>query len=127
MKVFTIGYAGKKFDEFLSTLKKNKINAIIDVRRFPSSKYPEFNKEFLQQELPKHGIAYFHLEGLGGFRRGYEDHMQTSDFKRGMEKLMKLIQERVCCILCLERKVKYCHRRFISDWLKSKGVNVVHL
>jgi len=51
--VFTIGYAGRKFDEFTKLLTENNVEALVDVRRFPSSKYPEFTSEFLRKELSK--------------------------------------------------------------------------
>lgn len=64
MRVFTIGYAGMKFEDFVKLLMQNEVEAIVDVRRFPKSKYPQFAKEFLEMELPKFGIDYRHITEL---------------------------------------------------------------
>lgn len=63
MKIFTIGHSNRNIEEFLTLLKKNKIEVLIDVRRFPSSKkFPWFNKENLSEVLKKENIEYLHFE-----------------------------------------------------------------
>jgi uncharacterized protein (DUF488 family) len=45
-KVFTIGHSNRKWSDFVSTLKDNHIDVVVDVRRYPGSrKCPQFNKE----------------------------------------------------------------------------------
>ena len=85
MRAFTIGYAGRNFESFLKLLLQNEVETIVDVRRFPKSKYSEFVKEFLEKELPKFGVGYWHIAELGGFRGGYKEYM--SPFKRNIREV----------------------------------------
>ncbi|MFW6047717.1 MAG: DUF488 family protein, partial [Candidatus Natronoplasma sp.] len=67
-KVYTIGYEGKEFEQFLDILGKYSLKQVIDVRSYPSSKKSKFNKKNLKEELFKASIKYHHLAGLGGLR-----------------------------------------------------------
>jgi len=126
--IYTIGYGGRKFEAFLSLLKKYGINLLVDVRRFPKSKYPEYVKENLEQELPKRGMGYVFMgETLGGFRRGYQEYMKTEAYMRGIKDLLNLAKEGRVAIMCLERSPKGCHRRYISKTLQDLGVQILHI
>jgi len=126
--VYTIGYGNRKFEDFISLLKKYGINMVVDVRRFPKSMYPEYVKENLERELPKMGIKYVFMgDTLGGFRRGYEKHMETETYRRGIKNLSELAKQGNVVIMCLERSPKGCHRRYISQTLKDLGVGVAHI
>lgn len=127
MRAFTIGYAGRKFEHFVELLIRNKVEAIVDVRRYPRSRYPEFTQEFLETELPKFGVDYWHIAELGGFRRGYEEYVKSEEFEKGALKLLQLIEGRICCVMCLERDPTYCHRRFIVEHLEDEGIKVTNL
>jgi len=128
LKIYTIGYSNRKFDDFVSLLKRFNIERVVDVRAFPTSKWPEFVKENLQEALPAHGIDYVHLRELGGYRRGgYEAYMRTNDFKRGLEKLMQLARERPSVVMCVESSPSACHRRFITRRLRRRRWEVVHI
>jgi endonuclease-3 related protein len=126
-RLFNIGYAGKKFGDFINILKANEIDILSDVRRFPTSKYPEFRKEFLESELPRHGIGYIHLAKLGGFRGGYGEYMRTEGFLEGIRELLKLARGKKVCLMCKENQAQYCHRRFILSYLEKLGVETINL
>jgi len=126
--IYTIGYGGRKFENFLSLLKRHGINLVIDVRRFPKSKYSEYVKENLEQELPKRGIGYVFMgDTLGGFRRGYEEYMKTEAYMREIKDLLDLAKKRKVAIMCLERSPKGCHRRYISQTLQDLGIQILHI
>ena len=126
--VYTIGYGGRKFEDLLSLLKKYGINLVVDVRRFPKSKYAEYVKENLEQELPKRGIGYVFMgDTLGGFRRGYQEYMKTEAYMRGIKDLLDLAEKGRVAIMCLERSPKGCHRRYISQTLQDLGVKILHI
>ena len=126
--VYTIGYGNRKFEDFISLLKKYGINIAVDVRRFPRSMYPEYVKENLERELPKLGIKYVFMgDTLGGFRRGYEKHMKKETYRRGIQNLSELAKQGNVVIMCLERSPKGCHRRYISQTLKDLDVGVAHI
>ena len=71
MAIFTIGYGSRKFADFVALLQQNGIYLVVDLRRFPNSKAPEYNKESLEAGLPQFGISYIWMgDTLGGLRRG---------------------------------------------------------
>ena len=71
-KIYALGYGNwKSLQDFVNHLKTHEISVLVDVRRFPTSKNPEFKRENLEVELPKFGIRYVCMgETLGGFRKG---------------------------------------------------------
>ena len=127
--IFTIGHSTRSFEEFINILKKFEINLLVDVRRFPkSTKYPHFNKEFLQEELPKHGIHYLHYPELGGFRKeGYENFAKSKEFTDALFNLLKIIDTKITVIMCAEVLWWRCHRRFIANKLVELGNEVFHI
>lgn len=123
--IFTIGYAGRNFKDLLKVLQDNKIRLIIDVRRWPTSKWKIYARENLNKELKKHNIGYFWLgRELGGYRGSYEKWMVSKEFKSGIERLLKLQHGTRACILCLERNWRDCHRRYIVRYLRKVGKKV---
>jgi uncharacterized protein (DUF488 family) len=126
-KIYTIGYGNRKFDDFVELLKRFGIDLLIDVRRFPTSKWPEFVKENLEASLPARGIAYVHLRVLGGYRGGYKEYKRTDDFKAGLQELMRLAGEKSAAIMCVESSPSGCHRRFIATELKKRRWKVLHI
>lgn len=129
MKVYTIGYAGRDISDFIRILREHNIKVLVDVRRFPKSKYPFFSKEELKDILEKNGIKYVFLgEKLGGFvKGGYEEYMKTKKFEDGFKILLNLIEKENVVLMCREKAAKHCHRRFISALLEKLNVEVIHL
>jgi len=126
--IYTLGYGGRRFEDFLSLLKRHGINLVVDVRRFPKSKYSEYVKENLEQALSERGIRYVFMgDTLGGFRRGYEEYMKTEAYMRGIKDLLDLAQRGKVALLCLERSPRGCHRRYISQTLQDLGVQILHI
>jgi uncharacterized protein (DUF488 family) len=67
--VFTIGHSNRKWSDFISILKDNHVDVLVDVRRNPGSRAcPQFNKEKMTTELRKENVSYVHIEKLGGRR-----------------------------------------------------------
>jgi uncharacterized protein (DUF488 family) len=52
LPIFTIGYGDNKFGDFILLLQQYSIAFVVDVRRFPKSKVPEYNRESLETKLP---------------------------------------------------------------------------
>ena len=129
-RFYTIGYGGVEGCPGIHrSLKDLRIGILVDVRRFPRSKNPGFDRENLEAELNKHTIRYVFMgETLGGYQRGgYEKYTQSEAYKEGIRKLHELAEEGNLAIMCLERSHRYCHRRFISETLEKMGVKAVHL
>jgi uncharacterized protein (DUF488 family) len=143
-RLWTIGHSTRSAEEFNGILAAHEIEALIDVRSFPGSRrYPQFNKQQLASALSENSIAYFHLPELGGRRqtrkdskntawknqsfRGYADHMETAEFQLGIERLMEIAGVNRAAIMCAEALWWRCHRSLISDFLKVRGVEVIHI
>lgn len=145
MTIWTIGHSTRNIEDFISLLEENGIKLVADVRMFPGSKrYPQFNRESLAASLGKHGIRYEHFPELGGRRktkpdsrntawrnasfRGYADYMQTTEFHKGIERLLDLAKDSgPTAIMCAEAVWWRCHRALISDYLKARGIEVIHI
>jgi len=144
IKIWTIGHSTRSIDEFVSLLTSFEIQVLVDVRTFPGSRrYPQFNKERLDESLANAGIDYQHFPDLGGRRRakpdslnlawrnesfrGYADYMETDDFRNGIERLLEIAYARRTVVMCAEAVWWRCHRSLISDYLKVRGTRVVHI
>ena len=145
MRLWTIGHSTRKIDHFISLLEENGIKLVVDVRSFPGSKRnPQFNKEALSDSLGQNGIRYEHFPELGGRRkpspdsrntawrnasfRGYADYMETEEFGKGVKRLVDLANESgPTVIMCAEAVWWRCHRSLISDYLKVRGIEVIHI
>jgi uncharacterized protein (DUF488 family) len=145
MRIWTIGHSTRTIDEFISFLEENEIKLLADVRAWPSSKrYPQFNKDALEESLDARGIRYEHFPQLGGKRkskpdsrntawrnasfRGYADYMETEEFQKGIQRLLNIAAETgPTAIMCAEAVWWRCHRSLIADHLKAQGVEVMHI
>jgi uncharacterized protein (DUF488 family) len=126
--IYTIGYGGRRLEDFVSLLKQFGIKQVVDVRAFPTSKYEGFKREELEKFLPQHGISYLWMEELGGYRRGgYEAYTRQRKFGEGVERLEGVAGEKPTVIMCLEGYPSGCHRRFISRELAKRGWRVLHI
>jgi len=144
MQIFTIGHGTKSIEDFIELLKTYDVQRIADVRTIPKSRHnPQFNKEILPRSLKKARIGYIHIKGLGGLRhskkdsvnaawrnasfRGFADYMQTEDFKKNIERLIKLAKQKKIAIMCAESLPWRCHRSLIADALQARGIRVKHI
>jgi len=127
--IYTIGTSTRTIEEFISLCRKFKLQAVVDVRRFPVSKFDHFKKDNLASKLRKWGVRYFYLgDVLGGFReKGYEKHTHTSEFIKGIEKLKEIASEFATAFVCAEKFPWRCHRRFIAQTLVQDGWRVIHI
>ena len=145
MSIWTIGHSTRKIEDFIAALEAHGIKLLVDVRSLPGSKrYPQFNKETLAKPLQEHGIRYEHFAELGGLRkarpdsqntawrnasfRGYADYMETEEFQKGIQRLVDLARDAgPIAIMCAEAVWWRCHRALISDYLKARGIDVIHI
>ena len=68
MELYTIGHSNHSLEKFIKLLNDNEIMILVDVRSAPYSSYnPQFNKDTLEFELPRHNLHYsFAGKYLGG-------------------------------------------------------------
>jgi len=125
--LYDVGYGSFRcLEKLLEMLKAKGVEVLVDVRAFPRSKIKGFNREELEEELKKNGMEYMWLgDKLGGFRsEGYGKHVQSDDFREGVEVLLSVARNKRVCLMCLERDRRFCHRRFIVEALRKLGVEV---
>ena len=130
MKIWTIGHSTHSFEDLISLLKHYGLEILVDIRRFPSSKkFPHFNQEYLQSQLPDLNINYIWLgDDLGGFRKGgYTKYMNTETFKEGLNKLLTIAKSGRTVIMCAEIVWFRCHRRWIAEQLVMDGHEIIHI
>lgn len=142
--IYTIGHSTHSLAEFLEMLQSFDIQTLADIRSLPGSRrYPQFNKESLEISLEEVGIHYLHLADLGGRRKvkkeskntrwnndsfkGYADYMETAEFETGILNLEHIATQKVTAYMCSEAVWWRCHRSMVSDYLKAKGWNVLHI
>ena len=143
-EIWTIGHSNKSFQDFLEILKVYEIEILADVRSFPGSrKFPWFNKEYFSENLPPEGIDYTLIKNLGGRRkvkpdshntawenlqfRAYADYMESPQFLDWINELINYASQKRTAYMCSEVLWWRCHRSMISDYLKLKGWNVIHI
>src|SRR5450631_1705918 len=124
--IYTIGHSTRTLEELAAALRGHEITTLVDIRSFPMSRrLPHFNRESLEQELPKHGIAYVWMKELGGRRkkirddspntalrndsfRNYADYMMTDEFVGGISELVAIAEREKTAIMCAERVYFQC-------------------
>lgn len=139
--VYTIGHSNHILERFTELVREAELAAVIDVRSAPVSSYaPQFNKIVLQNELPKHGLAYLYMgDELGGRPDGREFYdaaghvlygklARSFAFQQGIERLVNKSEQTKLAIMCSEENPAICHRHLlISRVLAAQRVQVVHL
>ena len=144
MKLATIGYEGAPQEAVFAALRKARVSLLVDVRAVTSSRRPGFSKCHLASGLPKEGIEYLHLAGLGTPREGrqavragrpnemhkiFARHMKTPEAKHDYEALLALARKgKKICLLCYEHDPNECHRTIIAERVQEElGLKVEHL
>jgi len=140
-RIWTIGHSRHDFDTFESLLSSQKIELIVDVRTFPSSKMAiDFNEALLKQKLEGCGVEYLFagLE-LGGRpndsamydnqgRVLYGKLADSPQFKGGIDRLIELAKAKRVAVMCSEGKPDGCHRHLlVAKVLDESEVEVIHI
>lgn len=137
--LYSIGHSNLSFEAFLARLRQAGIEAVADVRSSPWSRFnPQFNRETLKASLKAAGIAYSHLEELGGrpaqrrfYCEGVADYrkMRTAPaFEAGLQRLDDGARRYRIAIMCSEQNPLECHRcLLVGRALHDAGRPIVHL
>jgi uncharacterized protein (DUF488 family) len=143
--VYSIGHSTRSFDELVSALRAHGIETLADIRAFPASRrLPHFNREALEESLPRQGIHYIWMKALGGYRkttrpdsphtalrsasfRNYADYTLTPEFESAIAELLRVARASRTAYMCAERVYFRCHRMIVSDWLVAHGHEILHI
>jgi uncharacterized protein (DUF488 family) len=143
--LYSIGHSTRTLEELIAALQAHAIETLVDIRSFPMSRrLPHFNRESLQQALPKAGLQYVWMKALGGYRkkmrddspnvalrnasfRNYADYMLTAEFEQAIAELVRIAEHSPTAYMCAERVWFHCHRMLVSDWLVTHGHTVLHI
>jgi uncharacterized protein (DUF488 family) len=142
--LYTVGHSNVPAEVLLDILRGAGIKTLVDIRRYPASRRnPHFNSDRLAAALGGIGIAYRHVEALGGRRepdegspntaireaqfRGYADHMATPEFNEALSIVLELASRAPTAVMCAEALPFKCHRSLLADAVVGRGAHVMHL
>jgi len=140
LRFFTIGYGGRKPQQFIDLLAKNGIKAIVDVRLRPDrSSMGAYAKarsddKGIQKVLADSNIGYYSMPELGNLFLDFDDWRER--FRELLLGCGELLLDRLYtvdipkpfCLLCAEKRAADCHRKQIADYLIThKGWTVEHI
>jgi uncharacterized protein (DUF488 family) len=137
LECFTVGYGGRRPEEFVSLLQAHGVRLVVDVRLRPDrasmgayvkAKSPERGIEKL---LGGAGIAYLSLLELGNLFLEHED--WQARYRELLDRAGELLIARLrClqepfCLLCSEKRVELCHRQQLAAYLEKQGYQFHHI
>jgi uncharacterized protein (DUF488 family) len=126
--IFSIGHSTIEIEEFIKILQANNIEALIDTRGVPYSKFaPQFNQENLKNHCRLTKIKYGHAPALCG--KNTITHIEpTKEMIEALEKIKNLKQTYNVCIMGANKNYEDCHRYQLCELLLSKfNENVIHI
>ncbi len=138
--LFTIGHSNHPQEQLIDLLRMHRVDAVCDVRSSPYSRInPQFNREVLRQALREAKIAYVFLGDELGARSDdpscyeagkvkYDRLARTSDFRRGLERVLEGAQRFRVALMCAEKEPLECHRTIlVARYLVGEGAEVQHI
>jgi uncharacterized protein (DUF488 family) len=139
---YTIGYGGFPPERLLRALKERRVEAVVDVRRYPRSRIAAYSGEGLKEALAREGIEYVWLGELGalgvrGPRAGCTGSQTFDSYVwrlyhyapaiLQLVELRELAKRKTVALLCMEENWRHCHRQFLADFLAGEGIDVIHI
>jgi uncharacterized protein (DUF488 family) len=149
--VYTVGHSNHSFDQLAELLHQHKIEALLDVRSRPHSRWvPWTNQKNLESAFPKIGIQYQyvgdHLGGLPADQSYYKPNPQRKKktdpatvadydkiarqkwFREAIDELLDIASRKRTAMMCAEEDPGNCHRsQLLGRTLAEKGVKVLHI
>lgn len=143
-EILTIGYEGRKIDDFVDCLKLSDISRLIDVREIPLSRKKGFSKTALRERLEKENIEYVHLKALGSpslirnklksdwdYNYFFKAYLEYLSQNMGVVKeVYEFLSDGINCFMCFERSPEKCHRSAVANKIKEydgNGLQIKHI
>ena len=135
---YTIGYAGRDIEQFVSLLQAVGVSTLVDIRENPVSQYkPDFSKENLRGSLAEHRIKYIHKAEWGvpleirsrsveqktrdSIWAWYDDNV-ISAINNGELSEFREQAEPPLAFMCVEMDLTACHRHLLFLALEKSGL-----
>lgn len=133
MSISGIGYEGLALDAFISKLRINSIDTLVDVRLNAISRKRGFSKRALSEALETAGILYVHLPALGNQRdnrAGYSEIqtdvarevrnrfrqvLRSEAAEAALRQVADLVRKQNVALFCYEHDERHCHREQVLD------------
>jgi uncharacterized protein (DUF488 family) len=139
--LLTIGHSNHPMDYFRELLTGHRIEALVDVRSWPHSRYVEWaDRSKLPEVVAEAGARYLFLGDLLGGRPDnsgcYDEEGHVlygrvaagEDFQAGIVRLKRGIERFRVAIMCSEENPEHCHRRLlVAKVLLDEGFAVTHV
>ncbi len=138
--LYTVGHSNHSIEKFIELLQGQSINALVDVRSTPYSRYlPHFNQKALQAYLPKEEIRYVFLGAELGVRPKdqscyvdgkalYEKIASLETFQQGLKRLLKGLESYTIALMCAEKDPITCHRAIlVCQHLVPFNLEIAHI
>ena len=141
--LYTVGHSTHSLEDFLVTLKRFGITAVVDVRSVPYSRYtPQFNRQILKVRLDEQDIDYHFMGKLLGGRSDdpgdydpdgqvqYDLLSKSVKFQEALESVVRGSTEHRLALMCSEGRPEDCHRSLLlAEELRSwhHAIEVVHV
>lgn len=135
--LFTVGYGGRRPQEFLDLVRAHGIVTIVDVRLRPDrasmgayskAKLPDRG---IEAGLRAAGIAYVSVPELGNLFLDFpvwRDRYQSLLDRAGDLLTTRLAGRPPLCLLCAEKRVSECHRQLVAEHASRDGhTRVMHI
>lgn len=142
--LYTSGYEGLDLTQFITNLKDNNIEYLIDIREKAISRKKGFSKTALEEALISENIIYLHYRDLGSpsqirkklredkdysyFFEQFSDYLSSKG--KELEEITELITKSICCLLCFEKDHEKCHRKVVAKEIQrinNNGMLLKHL
>mgnify|MGYP006137497503 FL=1 len=133
MKIFTIGYLGWKKQSLIEVLKKNGIKTLVDVRRSPKSKNPDWDKSSILTSCRLNGMEYVSFTNLGLEYKDWHNAEWRTAYKKYAEENIELTKQQLSrltqpiALMCKEKKHVNCHRSILAEVLKNHNCDIIHI
>jgi len=135
--LFTIGYEGITFENYLNKLINNDIGILCDVRKNPYSMKFGFSKNMLKHAVEQMGLKYIHLPELGiesenrqelnclaDYKKLFNDYelttLQSEEALTALEYIFEVSKSEKIALTCFEKDIDCCHRGVIAKKLFEK-------
>lgn len=141
MEIYTIGYGGRAIGDFIGLLKRYGIQALVDARSMPYSRFrPDYRKKLFQQHLEGAGIEYRYMgEALGGKlldpqyvidgKVDVERLQEREDVRAALDQIEAAVRAgELLAMMCAEQRPEQCHRAWmLAPMMLGRGIEVLHI